>query len=71
MVIPEQNAVVYDPCIPYEQAAMFEPSTVALHGVYQNQYQGGGYVAILGGGTIGMFYDAMDQDLRIQESGGF
>ena len=34
---------------------MFEPSTVALHGVYQNQYQGGGYVAILGGGTIGMF----------------
>ena len=55
VVIPEQNAVVYDPCIPYEQAAMFEPSTVALHGVYQNQYQGGGYVAILGGGTIGMF----------------
>ena len=28
VVIPEQNAVVYDPCIPYEQAAMFEPSTL-------------------------------------------
>ena len=55
VVIPEQNAVVYDPSISYEQAAMFEPSTVALHGVYQNQYQGGGYVAVLGGGTIGMF----------------
>ena len=43
------------PAFPHEQAAMFEPSTVALHGVYQNQYQGGGYVAVLGGGTIGMF----------------
>ena len=30
VVIPEQNAVVYDPSIPYEQAAMFEPATVAL-----------------------------------------
>lgn len=55
VVIPEQNAVPYDPSIPYEQAAMFEPATVALHGVYQNDYQGGQYVAVLGGGTIGMF----------------
>lgn len=55
VVMPEQNAIKYDPSIPYEQAAMFEPSTVALHGVYQNDYQGGGYVAILGGGTIGLF----------------
>ena len=55
VVIPEQNAIVYDPSIPYEQAAMFEPATVAIHGVYQNDYQGGQYVAVLGGGTIGMF----------------
>ena len=34
---------------------MFEPSTVALHGLLQNEYQGGQYVAVLGGGTIGMF----------------
>ena len=33
VVIPEQNAVVFDPSISYEQGAMFEPSTVALHGV--------------------------------------
>lgn len=51
VVIPEQNAVVYDPGIPYEQAAMFEPATVAIHGVFQNDYQGGQYVAVLGGGT--------------------
>jgi L-iditol 2-dehydrogenase len=55
VVIPEQNAVPFDSAIPYEQGAMFEPSTVALHGLLQNDYQGGQYVAILGGGTIGMF----------------
>lgn len=55
VVIPEQNAVPFDKNISYEQGAMFEPSTVALHGVFQNDYRGGEYVAILGGGTIGMF----------------
>lgn len=55
VVIPEQNAVKYDPSIPYEQAAMFEPSTVALHGILQNDYRGGEYVAVLGCGTIGVF----------------
>lgn len=55
VVIPEQNAVVYDPSIPFEQAAMFEPSTVALHGLLQNDYRPGQYVAVLGCGTIGIF----------------
>ncbi len=55
VVIPAENAVVFDKSISYEQGAMFEPSTVALHGVLCNDYKGGGYVAVLGGGTIGMF----------------
>lgn len=55
VVIPERNAVVFDKSITYEQGAMFEPSTVALHGLLQNDYRGGGTVAILGGGTIGIF----------------
>ncbi len=55
VVIPEQNAVPFDKSISYEQGAMFEPSTVALHALYQNEYKGGEYVAVLGGGTIGMF----------------
>jgi L-iditol 2-dehydrogenase len=55
VVIPAVNVVKYDPSIPYEQAAMFEPSTVALHGVFCNEYLGGNYVAILGCGTIGIF----------------
>ena len=55
LVIPERNAVVFDKSVSYEQGAMFEPSTVALHGLMLNDYQGGKYVAILGGGTIGIF----------------
>lgn len=55
VVIPATNAIVFDKSIPYEQGAMFEPSTVALHGLRCNDYQGGEYVAVLGGGTIGMF----------------
>ena len=55
VVIPEQNAVPFDSSVSYEQGALFEPSTVALHGLFQNDYRGGEYVAILGGGTIGLF----------------
>lgn len=55
VVMPALNAVKYDPAIPAVQAAMFEPSTVALHGLYCNEYHGGEYVAVLGGGTIGLF----------------
>ena len=55
VVIPAANAIRYDPSIPYEQAAMFEPSTVAVHGLLQARYRGGETVAILGCGTIGIF----------------
>lgn len=55
VVVPERNAVPFDNSISYEQGAMFEPSTVALHGLIQNDYQGGEYVAVLGCGTIGIF----------------
>jgi L-iditol 2-dehydrogenase len=55
VVMPAQNAVKYDSSIPYEQAAMFEPSTVAIHGVLQGDYRGGGTTAVLGCGTIGIF----------------
>ncbi len=55
VVLPAVNAVKYDKSVPFEQAAMFEPSTVAIHGIRCADYQGGGDVAILGGGTIGLF----------------
>ncbi len=55
VVLPAQNAVKFDSSISYEQGAMFEPSCVALHGLLQNNFTGGGTVAVLGGGTIGLF----------------
>ncbi|MDR1600120.1 MAG: galactitol-1-phosphate 5-dehydrogenase [Oscillospiraceae bacterium] len=53
--LPEMNAVVFDETIPFVQGAMFEPSTVALHGLVLSGTRGGEDVAILGGGTIGQF----------------
>ena len=53
--IPAINAVKFDLGISYEQGALFEPSTVALHGLRVNNYVGGYDTAILGGGTIGIF----------------
>ncbi len=55
VVMPARNAVRYDAAIPYEQAAMFEPSTVALHGLLHAGFSGGGDVCVLGLGTIGVF----------------
>lgn len=55
IVIPERNTIPFDQSLSYEQGAMFEPSTVALHGLRQNDYRGGECVAVLGCGTIGIF----------------
>lgn len=55
VVLPERNVVKISERIPYEQGALFEPATVALHGVRRGGYEGSGTVAVLGGGTIGLF----------------
>ena len=55
VVLPEKNAVKIDPSVSFEQGALFEPSTVSLHGVNLSKMEPGGTVAILGGGTIGSF----------------
>jgi len=55
VVVPEKNAVKFDESISFEQGAFFEPITVALHGLNRLDYKGGKTVAILGGGTIGLF----------------
>jgi L-iditol 2-dehydrogenase len=53
--LPQQNVIRIGNRISYEQGALFEPSTVALHGLNCADYRGGENVAILGGGTIGLF----------------
>lgn len=55
VAVPEKNAVKFSESISFEQGAFFEPITVALHGLNRLNYQGGGNVAILGAGTIGLF----------------
>lgn len=55
VVVPEKNAVKFDDSISFEHGAFFEPITVALHGLNRLDYKAGGTVAILGGGTIGLF----------------
>ncbi len=55
VAVPEQNAVKFEDEVSFEQGAFFEPATVALHGLLRTPYQGGKRVAILGGGTIGLF----------------
>ncbi len=52
---PARNVVPFGTGVSFEQAAFFEPSTVALHGLMRVGYRGGEDVAILGGGTIGLF----------------
>lgn len=55
VVVPEKNVVKFGDDVSFEQGAFFEPATVALHGLMRVDYQGGRTVAILGGGTIGLF----------------
>ncbi len=55
VVLPERNVVPFEKNVSYEQGAFFEPSAVALHGLKCAGYKGGEVVAILGGGTIGLF----------------
>ncbi len=54
VVIPARNAVRIAGNVSYEMGALFEPATVALHGVLCAEFKGGGTVAILGGGNIGL-----------------
>src|SRR5664279_3591001 len=53
--LPERHVVRFDSSVSFEQAAFFEPSTVGLHGLKVADFRGGEDVAILGGGTIGLF----------------
>lgn len=53
--VPEKNVIKFNESLSYEKGAFFEPSTVGLHGIMSSGYKGGEDVAIIGGGTIGIF----------------
>lgn len=52
--VPELNTVKFSDEVTFEQAALFEPTTIALHGIERLDFKGGHTVAVLGGGTIGI-----------------
>lgn len=53
--VPAAGVVKFEKNVDFVQAAFFEPSTVGLHGLRQSNFKGGYNVAIVGGGTIGLF----------------
>lgn len=55
VAVPAQNLLKVPESVSFIEAAMVEPSTVALHGILVADYRPGRDVAILGGGTIGLF----------------
>lgn len=54
VVLPEMNAIPLGDAVGFEEAAFVEPSSVALHALQHIRFEGGGQVAILGGGNIGL-----------------
>lgn len=55
LCLPERHVVRFDESVSFAQGAFFEPLTVGLHGLKVAKFRGGDDVAILGGGTIGLF----------------
>lgn len=57
LVIPEKNVLKIDNKIPLAHAALFEPSTVALHGLLLNNYspKPESHICVFGAGTIALF----------------
>ena len=55
VVMPEKSIVKLDASIPFEMAALFEPATVALHGIRRLPLEPGADVAVVGCGNIGLF----------------
>ncbi|TDF98934.1 galactitol-1-phosphate 5-dehydrogenase [Paenibacillus piri] len=54
VALPESNAIPFGEEISFEEAALVEPSAVALHALQLIGFQGGEHVAVLGGGNIGL-----------------
>jgi L-iditol 2-dehydrogenase len=54
VAIPAINAIPFGDDISFEEAALVEPSAVALHALQLIKYEGGEHVAVLGGGNIGL-----------------
>lgn len=52
--LPELNLIKMVPGMTFEEGALTEPATVAIHGLYQSNIQMGYTVAVVGCGNIGL-----------------
>ena len=57
IVVPESNVYLIKKTVPLHLAALFEPSTVALHGIYVNSFQpkSSDNILVVGAGVIALF----------------
>ena len=53
--LPETNVIPFDGEVSFQKGALFEPATIALHGIKCAGFTGGKDVAVVGCGTIGIF----------------
>ncbi len=63
LVVPVWNLVPFDDALPYETAALCEPSAVSLHAVTIGAVKKGETVAVVGTGTIGFLVAAFAKNL--------
>lgn len=54
VAVPKWNLQIIPDNVSYEEAAMLEPSAVALHALRRSGFKAGDSIAIIGPGTIGM-----------------
>ena len=54
IVLPKENVYIIGDQIPFDKAAFFEVSTVAVHALQSVKFRGGSEVAVLGTGTVGL-----------------
>lgn len=62
LVVPVWNLVPFDASVPYEAAALCEPSAVSLHAVKLAGLKEGQKAAVVGTGTIGFLIAAFARD---------
>jgi L-gulonate 5-dehydrogenase len=54
IVVPETNAHVVPPSLPWDEAVLIEPFTIGAQACYRGAVQGGDVVLVMGAGTIGL-----------------
>lgn len=54
VTLPERNCILLPDSVDFDSAALIEPASVVLHGLYRTNLQLGDTVAVVGCGTIGL-----------------